>query len=821
MNLGLNPRGGRRLAGALLFGAGFAGAQETPAPPAAPAPRAEEPQAPPGLADLVPRARALADRRDRLAERLAVLGDLEPLEKEIPAARERLRALRERFDTLRAADTYGFDQVTEVKAGARLALENLGRAVEQGAQRLAEIEAARREWAEEKTRWQAWREDLKREASAEALEPTFAEARRAAGAAQKLLERADGPLVEFQRRIADEQAAGQALVAEAEILLQAMRGDLLRKSRPSLLSPRFYAQFDAGLWRDLRASLGSVTLPDRAFFAAQGWIAALQALAVLALGVGIRRHAQRFEGSPRWRFLLRRPFSAGCLAGVPAFLPLYGDVPALWRLVLWTAAGLGAARLAAGLVALRWRRRLIYLLAALFLVSQFLGLIGFPTPLFRLYVAGVGLGGAALCFWRARENERRSGATLYVHALRLGSVVLLAVFAAQVGGYSGLATHLLDASIKTTFLGLFAWMFALLANGAIEFLLARPLARRYALVREHGGAIQRRLATLVAGAVAVVALAAVLEVWRLYDTPAQALRGVLGFGVTLGETRVTAGLVLAAGALLYGALATSWLVQRVLDAEVYPRRHVESGVRISINRLIQYGFVLVGFLAGVSALGLELKNLTILAGAFGIGVGFGLQNIVNNFVSGLILLFERPIKVGDLVQLGDQWGTVEKLGLRATVVRTFDQSEVIVPNSTLISGSVTNWTLTDRHTRLVVLVGIAYGSDVPLAMKILQEVGAAHPQVLAEPAPQVLFMAFGASSLDFELRVWLADVDKRFPVRSDLHQAIDRRFREAGVEISFPQRDLHLRTVDEGAARALAAVAAAAPRGGVEPPGRP
>ncbi len=779
-------------------------AQDTP-PPSAPAPTAPAP-AELTLADLVPQAAALAGRRARLAERLAALGDLAQPETALVTAEANLGELQDRLDGLGTSDAAGFEPVAAVKAAGQLAVETLQGVLAVARTRLAELEAAKLEWGAEANRWRRGQAAFRGEAAARAAAPAVTGAREAIAEALELLEGTAIPLVELQRRATEAAARAQEVVTAAEALLQAMKGDLLRRARPSMLSPAFYAQFHRGLWDELRAGIEGTTPPPLSFLASQGWVIALQLAAALGLGTAIRRHARHLEGAERWQFLLRRPFSAGFLLGVAVFTPLYAPpVPAVWRLALWTAAGLGAARLAADVVALPWRRRLVYLLAALFLVSQALALVSFPTPLFRLYVAAVGLGGAALCHWRAQENRQRTGASLYAWALHGGSVVLLAVFLAQVGGYTALATHLLDASIKTTFLGLFAWMVALLANGAVEFALGTSAAQANAIVRKHRRLLQARAAAVANGAVGVLALAAVLEVWRLYDTPTHALRSLLGLGITVGEVRVSVGLVLTAGAVLAGALATSWLVQRVLDEEVYPRRGVEPGVGLSINRLIQYGFTLAGFLAAVSALGIELQNLTILAGAFGIGIGFGLQTIVNNFVSGLILLFERPLKVGDLVQLGDQWGTVRKLGLRATVVQTVDQSEIIVPNSDLVAQPVTNWTLSDRHARLTITVGVAYGSDVPRTMELLAEVARAHPLVLQEPAPQVFFMAFGASSLDFELRTWLADIDKRFPVRSDLHREIDRRFREAGIEIAFPQRDLHLRTVDDGARRALAA----------------
>jgi small-conductance mechanosensitive channel len=199
----------------------------------------------------------------------------------------------------------------------------------------------------------------------------------------------------------------------------------------------------------------------------------------------------------------------------------------------------------------------------------------------------------------------------------------------------------------------------------------------------------------------------------------------------------------------------------------------------------------------------ELKHFAVLAGAFGIGIGFGLQNIVNNFVSGLILLFERPVKVGDVVVLSGQWGNVRKIGLRSTVVETFDRAEIIVPNSQLISEQVTNWTLSSNMARLVFPVGVAYGSDLAEVLKILLEVAEANDMVMSHPLPSPVFTGFGESSLDFELRVWIGDPNKLIATRSDLGMAIDHRFREAGIEIPFPQRDLHLRSVDPVVAQAL------------------
>jgi len=167
--------------------------------------------------------------------------------------------------------------------------------------------------------------------------------------------------------------------------------------------------------------------------------------------------------------------------------------------------------------------------------------------------------------------------------------------------------------------------------------------------------------------------------------------------------------------------------------------------------LIHYSILIVGFVVLLNLLGFELTKLTIIGGALGVGIGFGLQAIVNNFASGLILLFERPIKVGDTVQIGNDLGEVKKLGLRATVVSTFDNAEIVIPNSNLITAPVTNWTLSGRKARLKVPVGVAYGTDIQKVLEILMHCAHENTQVITQPQPNALFLAFGASSLDIEL----------------------------------------------------------------------
>lgn len=253
------------------------------------------------------------------------------------------------------------------------------------------------------------------------------------------------------------------------------------------------------------------------------------------------------------------------------------------------------------------------------------------------------------------------------------------------------------------------------------------------------------------------------------------LTGILVFGVSLLVTRIL----------------NNWLRDRVIS-----RTRFDDGLKNSISTGIGYVGFLVSAALGITYAGLDLTNLALIAGALSVGIGFGLQNVVNNFVSGLILLVERPLKVGDWIGVGNYSGFVKRISVRATELETLDRQSVVVPNAELINSAVTNWMLKDKLGRASVSVGVSYASDERQVRDILLEVARHHDQVATHPAPDVIFTGFGESSLDFELRVFLKDIGRVVPVSSDLRFAIRQALREADIEIPFPQRDVNVKTTD-------------------------
>jgi small-conductance mechanosensitive channel len=238
----------------------------------------------------------------------------------------------------------------------------------------------------------------------------------------------------------------------------------------------------------------------------------------------------------------------------------------------------------------------------------------------------------------------------------------------------------------------------------------------------------------------------------------------------------------------------SKLLNRYVIRGLLSQMQVEKGLQYTLLRVSHYVIVIIGALVAFQFVGVDLGGLAVIFGLLSVGIGFGLQNITSNFISGIILLFERPIQVGDRVTVGDTEGDVTAINIRSTTIQTLDNISIIVPNSEFISSNVTNWSHGDPKIRLTVDVGVSYHSDLDAVIQSLQEVAAEHPDVLSQPKPDVLFRGFGDSAWNMTLRAWIRSPKRHHTIRSELNCAIVRRFRERGVEIPFPQQDVHVRS---------------------------
>ena len=432
--------------------------------------------------------------------------------------------------------------------------------------------------------------------------------------------------------------------------------------------------------------------------------------------------------------------------------------------------------------------------APAFYATAVRGILAVPIAILVILAA------RALIRGRDRLSDEQKARTVRWRVLTpLFALAASVVIAASVIGYMSFAGFLIEQVV-------FVWIvlgalviLAGLADQAITMMFTddRPAARR--LARNLGlsakamtqiGVVASGLAHILLGLFAALVVAAP---WGLDSTSITSAFAGLFYGIQVGSIRITFSTIVIALVVFIGGIALSRVFQRWLDRRFLPTTRVDPGLKNSIHTAVGYVGIIIAAVAAATYAGLDLASIAIVAGALSVGIGFGLQSIVNNFVSGLILLVERPIRAGDWIAVGSEEGTVKRISVRATEIETFERASVIIPNSSLISGTVKNMYLRDVTGRITIPVGVGYGSDPAAVREILIACAREHRLVLSEPAPFVLFMDFGASSLDFELRCFLADISNGLVVRSDLRFAILERLRAAKIEIPFPQRDVTIR----------------------------
>lgn len=378
-------------------------------------------------------------------------------------------------------------------------------------------------------------------------------------------------------------------------------------------------------------------------------------------------------------------------------------------------------------------------------------------------------------------------------------------------GYISLASFLSEQVISTGTVLVSVYLLHSLADEALTSGLERGqvlgdfLRRTFSMSDRAIERLGITLSTVVDILLVLIALPLIVLQWTVTWIDLKSWLSIAFFGFRIGDVTISPSKILLAIVVLLVGLVLTRLIVQWLDTRLLRRTRFDRGIRDSIKTGANYAGIIIAFILAATYAGIDFTNLAIVAGALGVGIGFGLQSIVNNFVSGLILLAERPIRVGDWIVVGAEQGTVREINVRATEIETFDRSTVIIPNSTLITGTVKNWTHSDKMGRLSIPVGVTYSCDPEQVQALLLECAADHTMVLRAPEPYVYFKDFGASSLDFELRCYIIDVDNLLTVSSDLRYAIFKSLKEAGIEIPFPQRDVNFKDMDR-LERALSAL---------------
>jgi len=511
--------------------------------------------------------------------------------------------------------------------------------------------------------------------------------------------------------------------------------------------------------------------------------------------------------------VLRRPISSWFVLAMVGIVLLEPDAPILRHQVAFLLALIPVLRLLPPQVyqALGpWP----YVATILYLLQR-LGFLLLANPLYyRLYLLGLTLLTVVLLawvMWRRRALAATGAQTLSRKVVRfLGWAAIAALLVAAVANLLGnvsLAEMLTGSILESGYVGLVLYAGVTVLASVLRLLLARRVLSRFSIVTQHAGPLLHSVTRLLRFAALAAWIIVVMNQFRIFRPVRDAVSAVLTHEIRFGEISLTLGGVLLFFFSVWLAFWVAKTVRLILQDEVLPKMSLPRGVGNSISSLTYYALVIAGLFAALVAAGFEVSQLTLVVGALGLGIGLGLQNVVNNFVSGLILMFERPIQPGDVVEVGGVSGKVREIGMRATTLSTFEGADVVVPNGVLLNEKLVNWTLSDMDRRIDVNVGVAYGSDPRKVLELLMEVTTATDGIATTPEPTVLFAGFGASSLDFAIRAWTNNFGDWVKIRSNLAVRVYDALQAAGVEIPYPQQDLHVRSVSAAAATALVGLA--------------
>ena len=526
-------------------------------------------------------------------------------------------------------------------------------------------------------------------------------------------------------------------------------------------------------------------------FLLHGVIMLFLLLSIYRLRRGVHKLAEEEPSLRRAAPVFDLPVSTAITLSFLIVGSIYSMAPFLFRGILWGVFLISIAVILRRLVD-RTLFPMLNALIVLYFVDQF-RLITSLRPLSgRLVFGAEMLGGTLFLIWLIWSKHSPTVGVnttkLFARTIRLviqiGLVVFPVTLLANVFGYVNLANLLAGGALRSAYVGAALYAALRIVEGLIIISLGiRPLCLMR-VVRLNRPMLQRRIYRVAAFLAFVYWASLTLDFFGLRTPLITNTEEILRANLAIGSFGISLGQVLAFIATVWAAFAASQFLRFLLDEDIYHHWHLARGIPQAISRMVHYAVMLIGFFVGLAVLGVDLTKVTILAGAFTVGVGFGLQTVINNFVCGLLLLFERPIKVGDIIQIDADIGEVQRIGIRACVIRTMEGSEVIVPNGTIISNKVTNWTLSDRYRAIEVTVTVARGAAPQQVIEVLKRVAANHPRITKEPLPQAYVVNFASAAVSFNLRAWTDRYEDWVQVRSDLAVAVDEALTRENIALA-------------------------------------
>jgi potassium efflux system protein len=777
----------------------------TSAPARAPtaAPAADSPAIP--VAEIATRAAQVPNVIRTLVTQIAPNAEIETI-------RERLPELRQQMDLeLMGAETILRSQPTldmiqtqqqlwhqrELRANQWLTLLTHRATLLQNAlTRLAELDTT-------------WSETRKAALAAKAPEPIIAQI----DGVLEAVRAAEGPLttqrtavLDLQTLVAEQVARSESIQARFREAQQRAVGGILIRDAPPM--------WDATGWIGARAAFS-----DRLTETLGGWDQIKSYLRDASQGLpihagifvvlvavfwaarrSVRRQGDAGDHGPREVMAFDRPYSAALAVALLFASSPISVVPSVLRSLFVVLALVPVLRLTRPAFDPRMLPA-VYILAILFMLDTVRQTFGGVGAIEQVILAvemltGIAVLGHSLIRGELRQRAADASETDQLRGLRAAAILLVVVFTtalvAGAVGYMRLA-RLVGAGVLGS-AALAVSLFAVLrvATALLAFTLRAWPVRLLRMVEHNRDFLERRITRLLIWAGVLGWAARSLAYVGLLQPTLTTGSALLSAQLGRGSITFSVGDVLEFVFTLWLAYVLSSFIRFVLQEDVYPRTGLTRGMSYALSSLLNYIILTLGFLLALGAVGMDLTKMTVLAGAFGVGLGFGMQSIVNNFVSGLILLFERPIHVGDIIEVGDLVGEVSRIGIRASIVRTYLGAEIIVPNAQLATERVINWTLSDRRRRIDLAVGVDYGSAPDKVVEVLESVARAHPSILKEPAPQGVFIKFDDSSIDFELRAWTAQFERWPRIQTELAAGVYAALHAAGMSLPFPQREIRV-----------------------------
>ncbi len=778
----------------------------TPAPTPSPAPT------PIPASEIATRAGSVRDQVRGAQEAGKPDDRLTQINQTFPQEKERIVEIGKNTDEL-LSDQGQVSQIKELEKASVRSSERLDRWMRDLSIRSAALESTLKRLQTERQLWELTRDQERTDELPAALTQQISDAIEIVRGGEDDVRSARDSVLALQADVAQEQSTLNDLLAR-------QRAEIAKRSVGIFAadSPPLWRAFGAGSGKETALISQIKEIGQRQYREVRGYLSERGPLlftwALLWAGLAVtlilmRRKAalwvQQDKSLATTVATLDRPMTAAAVVTLVLINLADMQAPAAWFDLVNLLLILTLTLLLFGLLS-KSLRPLPYLLIPLFLLLRLAQLSPVASISQRLWLIALALAGIGLSLWFLRFLKTDPGdlsekwLRWVTRAVRLGIFLFAFGLFADVMGNVRLGSLLITGNIEAIFTAIVVIVVAELSRSMVRVALLSPAARRLGIAPDHSDTVRSASFWVIALVTTILWITFTLKAFMLYEPLMAKIISLLQATASIGDFSLSLGQVLAFVFIIWLSVKIAALVDFVLEVIVLKHFTLPLGVPQTISRLSRYIVILVGVVVAFAAIGFDLGKTALVAGGLGVGIGFGLQNVVNNFVSGLILLFERPIRIGDTIEVGATSGVVEKIGLRATLIRTWRGPELVVPNAHLVSSDVLNWNLKRDQRRIEIPVGVDYETDPDTVATLLIDTANTHSEVLDRPNAEVLFRGFGDSSLDFELRAW-AKAGNALRIESELRFAISRALKEAGIKIPYPQRDVHVKTTAEESAK--------------------